>query len=451
MMKVTDEPQMLDMPSVFHGNLETKCHPIRLRRICSRLPQAFLSPGFIHCFRFNFMTPVTANPPPMQKSSLRGALEVFVSKTRRNLADMPVYPTTWSFAEDGDYTRWPEGFFEIGNWTNGFFAGMGVLALRSTGDDAFLRLLEGVEPLFQQKLEGENAVNTMHDLGFLYSPFAVAIYQHTGDARYRELALKAAQTLAGRFITKGGYFRAWGRMDEVGTDYDGLAIIDCLMNMPLLHWAARETGDSTFRDMAITHTNSTMRHFIRPDNSVYHCYRFDFKSGAPEGPDNYCGHSKDSHWSRGTTWAMYGFALSYRHCGNPAHLDACLRVTRRFIECLDEDFVPLWDFRLTPGYPPLKDSSAAAIAVCAIQELESLGHADPAMTQIKHELLSKLLSPEYINADPSVRGVLRLGEVGDSHDTGRRFYQAKSVYTSWGDYYLMQAVARELGQEITWW
>lgn len=397
------------------------------------------------------MTPAIAPFPVTSKSALRSAFDVFVSKTRRNLTDMPAYPTTWSFAEQGDYTKWPESFFDIGNWTNGFFAGMGVLALRDTNDKSFLGLLEGIETLFAAKLEGENAVNTMHDLGFLYSPYAVALYQQTGDRRFREMGLKAARLLAGRFIAKGAYFRAWGRMDEHATDYDGLAIIDCLMNMPLLHWASRETGDPSFREMALAHTDTTMRNFIRPDDSVVHCYRFDLETGAPTRPDNYCGHSPDSHWSRGNSWAMYGFGLAYRHSGNRTYLDACLRVTRKFLACLDEDVIPLWDFRLTPGYPPLKDTSAAAVAVCAIQQLESLGHADDAMTEAKSALLDKLLSPQYFDADASIRGVLRMGEVGDGHDAERFYYKGKYAYTSFGDYFLMEAIAHELGQPASWW
>lgn len=397
------------------------------------------------------MSPIIAIPPAGPKHALRGATEVFVSKTARNLADMPSFPTSWSNSPSGDYTDFQEGFFDIGNWTNGFFAGMGVLALRQTGDKGFQTLLEGIEPLFQEKLTGANAMNTMHDLGFLYSPYAVALYQHTGESRYRELALKAARALAGRFIENGRYFRAWGRMDEHGTDYEGLAIIDCLMNMPLLHWAARETGDTSFARMAAAHTDTTMRHFIRADESVFHCYRFDPATGVPTRPDNYCGHTVDSHWSRGNSWAMYGFALAYRHTGNEAFLDASLRVTRKFIECLDDELVPLWDFRLTPGYPPLRDSSAGAVAVCAIQELESIGSADSSMVDLKEALLERLLSPKYFDADPAVRGVLRMGEVGDGHDEGRVHYRAKYAYTSWGDYYLMEAVCRELGQRITWW
>ncbi len=389
--------------------------------------------------------------PTIPATAMRDALGVFVAKTRTNLADMPSHPTTWSFATDGDYTRWPEGFYEIGNWTNGFFAGMGVLSLKATGDATFLSHLEALKPLFDVKLEGENAVNTMHDLGFLYSPYAVAIYQHTGDTRYRDLAVKAARVLAGRFIAKGGYFRAWGRMDDSGTDYDGLAIIDCLMNMPLLYWASRETGDPMFREIAQRHTDTTLRNFVRSDDSVFHAYRFDHGTGAPDRPDNYCGHTVDSHWARGNSWAMYGFALAYQNVGDPAYLDAALRVTRKFVSCLDEGVVPLWDFRLTPGYPPLRDSSAAAVAVCAIHELESMGKADESLVAVKNSLLAKLLSPEYFDSDPAVRGVLRKGEVGDGADAERRVYRGKYAYTSWGDYFLMEAISRELGRQITWW
>lgn len=398
---------------------------------------------------FPYLAPMIATS--VSTELLRDALGVFVAKTRANLADMPARPTTWSFAMDGDYTKWPEGFFEIGNWTNGFFTGMGVLALKSTSDNGFLDLLDGLKPLFGAKVEGEHARNTMHDLGFLYSPYAVAIYQHTGGATYRDLALKAARTLAGRYISNGGYFRAWGRMDEVGTEYEGLAIIDCLMNMPLLHWASRETGDPSFREMALRHTNNTLRRFVRPDDSVYHSFRFDRDTGAAVGPDNYCGHAVESHWARGNSWAMYGFALAYKHGGNEAHLDASLRVSKKFVSCLDDGGVPLWDFRLTPGCPPLRDSSAAAVAVCAIQELESLGVSDNFLSDAKQAMLTTLLSRDYFDSDPAVRGVLRKGEVGDGADPERRFYRAKYAYTSWGDYFLMEAISRELGQQITWW
>jgi unsaturated chondroitin disaccharide hydrolase len=390
---------------------------------------------------------------PVSKAALKCAMDICVAKTHVNIADMAAQdrPTTWALTVDGDYTSWNESFFEIGNWTVGFFTGMALLAWQRTGDDSFLKQLEALMPRMQAKLEGDNGMNTMHDIGFLYSPYAVALYKQTGNTACRELGIKAAEHLSKRFIEKGNYFRAWGRMDEHGTDYDGLAIIDCLMNMPLLYWASAETGDPKFREQAIRHTDTTLANFVRDDDTVFHSFRFDLETGAPARPDNYCGHFVESQWARGTTWAMYGLALAYVHTGDDRYLDASVRITRKFIGSLDEEIVPLWDFRLTPGYPQLRDASAGSVAICAIQLLDKLGSADESMVAIKQAMLERLLSDDYFDSDPAIRGIQKQGEVGDGADSARKYYNAKNAYTSWGDYYLMEGIARELGQEINWW
>ena len=134
--------------------------------------------------------------------------------------------------------------------------------------------------------------------------------------------------------------------------------------------------------------------------------------------------------------------MGYRHTGDERYLDASLRVARKFISLLDKEIVPIWDFRL-PDDPKvqIRDSSAASIAVCGFQELEAAGKAEPAMTACKHALLDRLCTPAYLDTDPAVRGVLKHGQVGMAID----------AYTSWGDYYLMEALARENGMTVNWW
>ena len=390
------------------------------------------------------MTPTVATAPVPNKEQLRRAFDLCVVKTRANIAALADRPTTWALATHGHYPQWNEGFHEIGNWTTSFFTGMALLAWRETADDHFLRHAERLEPWYAAKV-GEHAADTMHDLGFLYSLYSVALHKLTGEARHRELGLTAARVLAARFVPEGNYIRAWGRMDEAETHYAGLAIIDCLMNLPLLYWASEETGDPRFKEIAIRHSDTTLRWFIRADDSVYHSFRFDPVLGSPAGGDNYCGRGVESHWARGTTWAIYGFAMGHRYTGDPRYLDAALRVARKFISLLDDEVVPIWDFRLDPEAPRIRDSSAAAIAVCAFQELEALGAADASITTAKEALLAKLCSDDYLDFDPSIEGILRHGEVGDG--VGK----AKSAYTSWGDYFLMEALAREMGMKETWW
>ncbi|MEO8617599.1 MAG: glycoside hydrolase family 88 protein [Luteolibacter sp.] len=391
------------------------------------------------------MTPSLASLPVSATKLVRRGLHLCVQKIRRNISELNDKPTTWAIGLDGDYTKWNEGFFEIGNWTTSFFTGMSLLAWEDTEDEHFIREVERLLPLYQQKLEGENAANTMHDLGFLYSLYSVALHKLTGEAHHRDLGIRAAEALADRFIPEGNYIRAWGRMDEDSTDNAGLAIIDCMMNLPLLFWAANETGDPKYRDIAIRHSDTTLRNFIREDDSVFHSYRFDPMTGEPSHGDNYCGRGVDTHWARGTTWAMYGFALAYRHTGDERYLDASIRVTRKFISLLDDEVVPVWDFRLNEGEPLLRDSSAAAVAACAIQELQALGKADASMLGAKDELLARLCSADYLDTDMNCRGVLKFSEVGDGVGN------ARSAYTSWGDYYFMEALARELGLPVSWW
>lgn len=378
-------------------------------------------------------------------SSFADSLQLCISKTRSNLPQLASQPASWAFDKKGNYAAWNEGFFEIGNWTSSFFTGMAVLAYLHTGDRGILAKLEPLNSLYEQKVAGDHASETMHDLGFLYSLYSVALYQVTGEARHRQSGLRAAELLADRFIPKGNYIRAWGRMNEIDSDYAGLAIIDCLMNMPLLYWASEESKDQRFREIAIRHTDTTLKHFVREDHSVFHAYRFDPVTGEPVGGDNYCGRNVDSQWARGTAWAMYGFALAYRHTADIRFLKASLDVTQNFISNLDGEIVPVWDFRLEAGDTPLRDSSAAAVAICAIQELEAIDQSSPQISRIKHLLLHRLCSDDYLDTNLQCHGILKHGEVGDG--VGK----ARTAYTSWGDYYFMEALAREAGITVTWW
>ncbi len=218
------------------------------------------------------------------------------------------------------------------------------------------------------------------------------------------------------------------------------------MNLPLLYWAARESGNRKFREIAVRHADMCLEHFIRPDASVCHAFRFDLKTGAPLGQDNYCGFAPDSHWARGTAWAIYGLALSHRPTRAPKYLAASLRLAKRFIAQLDDEIVPVWDFKLTADAPRVRDSSAAAIAVCGFQELARLRAADADISQAMDALLQRLCGDEYLNSDPDCPGLLRHAQINPQGPG-----TAANVFASWGDYFLMEALARELFQTDAFW
>lgn len=380
----------------------------------------------------------------------KNAYQVCVAKTRRNISTLANEPKSGAFSSDGEYFQFWEGFYDIGNWTSSFFTGMALLAHETEAEAFFLDELQRLAPSYRDKVFVHN-MNTMHDLGFLYSLYSIPLATRTSGKEHRETALKAAEELAKRFIPKGRYIRAWGRMDENNTDYAGLAIIDCLMNLPLLFWAAKESGQQRYFDIALAHAQTARVNFLRSDDSVFHAYRFHPETGASLCGDNYCGFNKDSHWARGTAWAIYGFALAYRYTHLPEFLEASKRVARKFLALSGPQQVPIWDFRLPASQAQIRDSSAAAVTACGLYELSKLD-ADGADWAIRADLiLRKLCSEEYLDQNPVCRGVLKHAQVGAGLIPGTKDYLAKDVYTSWGDYFFMEALARKLFGHQGYW
>ncbi len=393
----------------------------------------------------------------MNRDDLKKLEALCIKKTQLHIASMGNKLREYPSRKDGFYfTEYPQEAREplelshIFVWTPSFFTGMGALAYQSTHDPMYLNWLNQFYSLYHHKVF-ETPLDTMHDLGFLYSPYSVALYKLTGDINQRSVALKAADELAKRFYPRGNYIRAWGKLDNTVPSYvsdelakdhfftesKGLAIIDCMMNLPLLYWASETTGNPFYRNIANAHADMTQKYFIREDGTPFHAYRFHEDTGEPLGGTNYCGYSRDSYWARGASWAIYGFAIAYRYTGNIPYLETAKALVDSFIKESSDTVVPLWDFRLPPEEQPRQDSSAAAVVACALLELHSL---DPSEDYVHHfsRIMETLSSKSYLNRDPNCPGIL--------DHTNR-----SEGYWICGDYFFMEAVVRGLyGGKVFW-
>ena len=370
---------------------------------------------------------------------LRAVLDLCILKTRGSIKRLADEPKAAPWAPDGSFFDCKEGFYEIGNWTSSFFTGMALLAWRETEDEYFLKQVQRLAPHYHEKVF-THYLDTHHDLGFLYSLYSVALCKLTGDKKHRNVGIRAAELLALRFNPCGNFIRAWGRMDETESPIgngkmrtDDMAIIDSLMNLPLLYWASIETGNVKFREVANRHADMCLKCFIRSDCSTNNIYRFNPVTGEPLGDPN------GTYWARGAAWAIYGFALSYGYTRHEKYLDASLRLARKFIANLDDEVVPWNDFREAAHPDRVRDASAGAIAVCGFQELARHHAADLAVTNAREALLARLCSADYLDFNAACYGVQTHGQGG------------RHGYTSWGDYYLMEAVSRELKGGETFW
>ena len=249
---------------------------------------------------------------------------------------------------------------------------------------------------------------------------AVADYRLTGNTKSLQRGLHAANILAGRYNPKGHFIRAWNPECDPSLDTRGIAIIDCMMNIPLLYWASEMTGDSRFKTIAMEHADTVLAHTIRPDGSCNHIVVFDPDTGEYLDNPGGQGYESGSSWSRGQSWAIYGMALSYAYTGEKRYLEAAKRTAHYFIANVSMNgYVPLVDFR-APEEPVLIDTSAGVIAACGLLEIAShVGELEQKLYMENAVRILRTLEEKYCDWDPENDAVLGYG-TGAYH--GRRHY-----------------------------
>ena len=322
-------------------------------------------------------------------------------------------------------------------WTTSFWTGQLWLAYEWTGNPEYRRVAEVHLANFRERIDRQIDVDH-HDLGFLYSLAAVAPWRLTGSAYARETALLAAQTLLRRrYIPKAGIFQAWGRMND--PEQMGRAIIDCLMNMPLLYWASQQTGDASFAAAAESHALKSAGSFIRADDTTFHTFYFDVLDGTPRYGKTAQGARDDSCWARGQAWAVYGFPLSYRYTKNPAFLDAAVRLADYFIAHLPADRVAYWDLIFNDGSGEERDSGSSAIAACGLLELAKWlpDQAKAAAYRAEAEAMTRSLYEHYSTKDNPASNAQILHGVYSK--PGKNGVDEANL---WGDYFYAEALMR---------
>jgi unsaturated chondroitin disaccharide hydrolase len=174
--------------------------------------------------------------------------------------------------EDGIYqVRRPDW------WTTGFWPGILWIMHDLTGKESYkLAAWNRDEELEQWLIRPTDELN--HDVGFQFLPTAVIKHALTGDPDAKRRGLEAANFLAARFNPAGNFIRAWN-IGPAGSPVPGWAIIDCMLNIPLLFWAGRMTGDPRYKHIAVRHADTVMKHAVREDGSVNHIISFDPETG----------------------------------------------------------------------------------------------------------------------------------------------------------------------------
>lgn len=350
------------------------------------------------------------------------------STIERDPGLFPMYTTHGRWKHRGE--SWTE-------WCAGFHTGMMWLIAERTQDTWWRETAQR----YSRLLEHRQYDRDVHDLGFIFLNSYLPWYRLTGDERLRQVLITAGRTLSLRFNPKGKYLRSFLAPESL--------FIDIMMNVPIIFYAARETGDRDLRDLAAAHCRTTARTLVRHDGSAAHEGIFDVDTGEFLRQSTQQGLDADSAWSRGLAWSLYGFGTVSTYTGDPADLEIAQRNADYYLARCDESLVPAWDFDVPAGPDRIDDSSAAAIAASGLWNLADLtAPREPARADRFRDaalsILDSLCTDRYLAwSDPDWEGVVKHGVY--------HFHKKLGVDESvaWGDFFFLEAVAKALGSHLT--
>ena len=328
-------------------------------------------------------------------------------------------------------------------WTNGFWPGMLWQMYHVSKNDEYKVLAEELGNKLSEALP--HSENLSHDVGFMFMLSAVAEYNETHNPEARKRALKAADILASRFNPQGNFIRAWNK-SHYSDHVEGWMIADCMMNIQLLFWASRETGDNRYAAIAKRHADSAMEYLQRSDGSCNHIVEFSNETGEFIQSHTGQGYASDSAWSRGQAWAVYGFALCYRNTKEEKYLEAAKKSAHYCIANLaTNDWLPLVDFK-APEIPVKYDSAAGTILSCSFHEIaQHVSENEKALYLRASEKTLSHVAEKFGNWETTNNILL---EGGSLEYHGDRFANEASIY---GDYFLVEAILRLKNEEMGIW
>ena len=322
------------------------------------------------------------------------------------------------------------------DWTCGFWPGILWYNFEFTKNEKWkreaVRFSKALFPLVDSA-----AID--HDLGFQVFTSIGNGYRLTHDPVYKNILLRAADTLSKLFNSKVGTILSWPR-SVTGVDWPlrHNTIMDNMINLELLFWASKNGGNKHLYDIAVRHAETTMQNHFRPDYTSYHVVVYDTVTGKKIKGITHQGYSDSSMWARGQAWAVYGYTMVYRETKDPKFLDFAQKVTDVYLKNLPEDLIPYWDFN-APGIPKEpRDVSAACVVASALLELSTFVSESEKAKEYRtkaERMLSSLSSAGYQSRNANDAFLL--------HSTGHKpnggEIDASIIYA---DYYYEEALLR---------
>lgn len=325
---------------------------------------------------------------------------------------------------------------EYGHWTGGFWTGL-IWLMSYYRPEAESKAIREQANGWAKRLQKRMTDNKTHDMGFIFGPSCVLGDRIAGDSELREMARSGAHNMKDLYEPRVGLVLAW---DEPG--YEGKAIVDTIMNVPLMIWAAEEFQEPELKTIGLRVADQIMKYHVREDDSIYHMVRWDTNTFEIVERTTHQGFAPETCWSRGHSWALYGFANMYRYTGEQRYLDTSIRLAHYFWQhCDDDTRLPRWDFVFKNNQAEPIDAAAASIASSGMLLLASLlsrggGQEEAKIWNARGEAMVASMIEHCLYTSLDKYGIIEKATVDKPRNSG---IQESTMY---GDYYFVEALYR---------
>lgn len=318
-----------------------------------------------------------------------------------------------------------------GHWTGGFWTGLLWIKSILNGEQKDRETAKE----WALKLRCRMTDDTTHDLGFIFGPSCVFGHRLTGDGDFLPLIHAGSDNLRHQYVPQSGLIRAWGE-----SGYEGISIVDTIMNLPIIWISCAMTGDKEGQDFALAVARRIQQYAVRSDDSTFHVVKWDRDFNISGGTHQ--GYSDTSCWSRGQAWALYGFANMYRYTAQREFLDTAVRTAEYFWTHLNDDHLPAWDFIFRNQDVPI-DASAASVAASGMQLLASIlrkeGEESAAeVWEARVDTILDAMTEKCLYRNLDRYGIIEKVTIDLPRNSG---VGESSMY---GDYYFAEALYRKL-------
>ncbi len=318
----------------------------------------------------------------------------------------------------------------IRDWTSGFFPGSLWYTYELTGDEE----LKKYAIQYTNMLYPISDAKDTHDVGFMINcSYGNALRLAPNDT-IKNVLVKTADNLCARFDPQIGCIRSW----NFGY-WNFPVIIDNMMNLDLLFSASRLTGDPKYKEVAVQHALTTMKHHFRPDYTSYHLVSYN-DDGTVQYRMTHQGKNDESAWARGQGWAVYGYTSCYRETKDTVFLNQAVKVADMIMKRVNtSDLVPYWDFDAPVEKDTPRDASAAAVIASAFLELSTMVPDGERYFDYAQKQLESLSGKDYLAQKGTNKGFVLM------HSTGSLPHGSEiDTPLNYADYYYLEAMKRYL-------